>query len=227
MTGQALENRPHELVRSTEIDWTYLLERRPAVLRHSTDLPPYLLLPEVRALLRSMRHANTRLLFATLWHTGARISEALALTPASFHLDARGPYVSLTTLKQRGRPKKGVTKRPARMVPIEDTHYIDQLQTYLATHRPKPDERLFPITRQAADYRLRAAIGVFIAAGHALSVPVSCHTFRHSFAVNCVLHDTPLTALKGWLGHRHLETTAIYTEVIAVETAHFMRRIEF
>lgn len=33
--------------RPVQIDWTYLVKRRPAVLAHS-ELPPYLLLPVAR-----------------------------------------------------------------------------------------------------------------------------------------------------------------------------------
>lgn len=213
--------------RAANIDWAHLLKRRASVLAHSA-LPPYLLQPEVRALIGCLMHANHRLLFSTLWHTGARVSEVLALTAKSFVLDGHDSYVSLKTLKQRGRPRGGVVAAAARMVPIRDEAYIREIARYLATHRPKPGERLFPITRQAVDHRIRAAAAVFNNNGSAkLSVPVSAHTFRHSFAVNAVLHGVPLTVLQAWLGHKNLQTTAIYTQVLAGETGHLMAWVSF
>lgn len=96
------------------------MKRRPVVLKHTT-VPLYLLLPEVRTLLALALHANTHLLLNTLWHTGARISEALALTPSHFHLEGEHSYVSLAMLKGRGRPKTRCRGEAiARMVPIAD-----------------------------------------------------------------------------------------------------------
>lgn len=105
-----------------------------------------------------------------------------------------------------------------RMVPLRDPKYLDQLKVYFATERPKMDERLFPITRQAADARLRTIVRNYSKEHGALSIPISAHTFRHSFAVNCVLHGRPLPVLQGWLGHGHIESTVIYTQVLAAET---------
>ncbi len=47
------------------IDWPHLLKQCVAVLAHSS-LPPYMLLPEVRALLATVKHANHYLLLSTL-----------------------------------------------------------------------------------------------------------------------------------------------------------------
>jgi integrase len=41
------------------------------------------------------------MLLATLWNTGARINEALALTRSDFSLTPPYPFVQLATLKQR------------------------------------------------------------------------------------------------------------------------------
>lgn len=210
------------------IDWEYLVARRPVVLKHST-LPPYLLLPEIRKLLAVVKHANHHLLLSTLWHTGGRISEILALTPSSFDLDPRGSYVSLTTLKQRGRPRRGaLSQRPARMVPIVDPVYVRELETYFATYGLKRHERLWPITRHAAAKRLQvAAVELRDAGGPDLVGEISPHTFRHSFAVNAILHGVPLTVAQAWLGHANLSSTAIYTQVLAAETGHLMQVVEF
>jgi integrase len=214
--------------RGRAIDWDYLVARKPAVLKHST-LPPYLLLPEIRQLLAVVKHSNHHLLLSTLWHTGARVSELTALTPASFDLDPRGSFVSVSSLKQRGRPKRGaLSKRPARLVPITDPSYVRELESYFATHGLKREERIFPITRHAVAKRLQvAAQALKDAGGPDLVGAISPHTFRHSFAVNAILHGVPLTVVQAWLGHAHLSSTAIYTQVLAAETGHLMQWVEF
>lgn len=48
------------------------------------ELPKYLLAPEVSALLHYVPDLRRKMLLATLWNTGARINEALALTRGFF-----------------------------------------------------------------------------------------------------------------------------------------------
>ena len=203
-----------------DIDWPAVIARRRLVLDHEA-VPPYLVLPEVERLLTAARHDVDRLLIDTLWHTGARVSELLALTPRHFITPpgvSGEALVSLATLKRRGRPRK-TARAPRRLVPIADAAYLDRLARYCATHRP---QRLFAVTRHTVRNRIQR-----LAAGLELSFRPTPHTFRHAFAVNCVLHGVPLRILQGWLGHADLASTEIYTRVLATETVHFMRRVAF
>ncbi|MCD4578289.1 site-specific integrase, partial [Klebsiella pneumoniae] len=65
------------------------------------ELPKYLLAPEVSALLHYVPDLHRKMLLATLWNTGARINEVLALTRGDFSLAPPYPFVQLATLKQR------------------------------------------------------------------------------------------------------------------------------
>ncbi len=65
------------------------------------ELPKYLLAPEISALLHYVPDLHRKMLLATLWNTGARINEALALTRGDFSLAPPYPFVQLATLKQR------------------------------------------------------------------------------------------------------------------------------
>ena len=62
-------------------------------------MPSYLLKPEVLALLDADKHPTYRLILDLMWTTGARVSEVLALTPASFLDDGYDFGVILKTLK--------------------------------------------------------------------------------------------------------------------------------
>lgn len=205
-----------------EINWPVLLEQRAAVLQHS-DLPAYLLLPEIHQLINSARHENLVLMLDTLWHTGARISECLALTPASFATEVSQPYVSIATLKKRGRPSLKQRSLP-RLVPLTDRDYLRRVERYIHTQQLGRQQRLFPITRSAANKRLERLVERLPAP---LSIPISPHTMRHSFAINAVLHGTPLPVLQSWLGHSSIDSTLVYTQVLTLETFHLMQRIQF
>ena len=65
------------------------------------ELPKYLLAPEVSALLHYVPDLHRKMLLATLWNTGARINEALALTRGDFSLAP--PRSSSVPRKRPGR----------------------------------------------------------------------------------------------------------------------------
>ncbi|ENK9594201.1 tyrosine-type recombinase/integrase, partial [Escherichia coli] len=99
------------------------------------ELPRYLLAPEVSALLHYVPDLHRKMLLATLWNTGARINEALALTRSDFSLTPPYPFVQLATLKQRTeKAARTAGRMPAgqqthRLVPLSDAWYVSQLQT--------------------------------------------------------------------------------------------------
>ncbi|EPB1068945.1 tyrosine-type recombinase/integrase, partial [Escherichia coli] len=82
------------------IDYPAALALRQMSMVHD-ELPKYLLAPEVSALLHYVPDLRRKMLLATLWNTGARINEALALTRGDFSLTPPYPFVQLATLKQR------------------------------------------------------------------------------------------------------------------------------
>lgn len=216
---------PVELWRGrVEINWPYLVERRPLTLQLHPELPPYLLLPEVHQLLDAATHPRDHLLASLLWHTGARISEALAITPDHLKLqDQWSSGVLLDQLKKRGRPrqaKRQILRK--RWVPITDERFILELQRYMEGQGIRAGERLFPFTRQWGYKRITN-----LAARVDSLVDVHPHTLRHSFACNAILHGQPLTVVRDWLGHSDIQQTEIYTRVLATETNHLMRYMAF
>ena len=82
------------------IDYPAALALRQMSMVHD-ELPKYLLAPEVSALLHYVPDLRRKMLLATLWNTGARINEALALTRGDFSLAPPYPFVQLATLKLR------------------------------------------------------------------------------------------------------------------------------
>jgi integrase len=123
-------------------------------------LPKYLLAPEVAVLLHYLPDERQRMLFATLWNTGARITEALTITPEDLQLDGPRPCIRLRTLKQRqrGRGRPSADEKIARIVPLLDAAYVDQLRRYLATFRTGRRRPLFAVSRKTAWLWMQQAI---------------------------------------------------------------------
>jgi integrase len=154
-------------IQRIEIDWDRLIAKRPLILKTVEQMPVYLLKPEVLGLLATEKHPTYRLILDLMWTTGARISEVLAPTPASFIEDGYGYGVVLTTLKQRpGRPKKRALARSVkRYVPIVDRQLQDRIQSYLYAGKCRKGERIFPMARQMVNRYIQALVE-WVGGGH-------------------------------------------------------------
>ncbi len=67
------------------------------------ELPRYLLAQVKRPAPLYVPDLHRKMLLATLWNTGARINEALALTRSDFSLTPPYPFVQLATLEAADR----------------------------------------------------------------------------------------------------------------------------
>ncbi len=212
-------------IQSVRIDWDRLIAKRPTVLQTIDAMPVYLLKPEILDLLDAEKHPTYRLILDLMWTTGARISEVLALKPDSFMDDGYDFGVILKTLKQRaGRPTKAALQRSAkRYVPIVDHTLEDRIQSYLYAGHFRKGERIFPMARQTVNRHIHALVE---RVGGAPFV-ISSHTFRHSFAIHLLLHGRPLKYVGQLLGHRSIDSTEIYTNVLTIDGGHFLEGVDF
>ncbi|WP_052130897.1 site-specific integrase [Erwinia typographi] len=191
------------------------------------DVPRYLLAPEVAVLLRCLPDLRQRMLIDTLWNTGARINEALALTPSDFFFNADMPFVRLRTLKQRAPRARGRPTReqrlevPFRALPLPDGDYVRRMQEFFATFRLMT-RRATPVWSVASQETprnwIRAAVRRAEQDGVIFSVrPVTPHTFRHSYAVHLLMNGVHIKQVQALMGHRRLENTEVYTRLFALD----------
>lgn len=89
-------------------DYESAVALRNLAAAYGTDMPRYLLAPEVAVLLSRVTDLRKRLFIDALWNTGGRLNEILPLTTGDFVLDdpltgapLSSPFVVLRTLKQR------------------------------------------------------------------------------------------------------------------------------
>jgi integrase/recombinase XerD len=146
-----------------------------------------------------------RAMLETLYATGLRVSELVALKLVEVSLD-------MGVVRIFGKGSK------ERMVPLGEES-ADWLTRYLAEARPallkgRTADAVFvtprgaPMTRQAfwALIRRHAARAI---PGRALSP----HTLRHAFATHLLNHGADLRVVQMLLGHADISTTQIYTHV--------------
>lgn len=178
-------------------------------------LPKALSIDEVRALLEAVpgdepSALRDRALLEFLYASGARISEALALTVDDV-LDENGRASSAVRVTGKGRKQ--------RIVPI-GSYAREALDAYLARARPAfamksistPSvflgSRGTPLSRQNAWLILRRA-----AERAGVSARISPHTLRHSFATHVLSGGADIRVVQELLGHASVSTTQIYTKV--------------
>ncbi|ECE0486509.1 phage integrase family protein [Salmonella enterica subsp. enterica] len=224
------------------IDYPAALALRQMAMQHD-DYPKYLLAPEISALLHYVPDLQRKTLFSTLWNSGARINEALALTRADFSLAPPYPFVQLATLKQRGeKAARTAGRAPAgvqthRLVPLSDPHFVAQLQMMVATLKIPLERRnkrtgktekarLWEITDRTVRTWLAEAVVAAADDGVTFSIPITPHTFRHSYAMHMLYAGIPLKVLQSLLGHKSISSTEVYTKVFALDVA-ARNRVQF
>ena len=146
-----------------------------------------------------------RAMLETLYATGLRVSELVALTVPQINLQAGAVRVV-------GKGNK------ERLVPLGE-EAIDWLQRYLREARPallrgQTTDALFPTARGAAMTRQAFWHNIKRYARDAgIETNLSPHTLRHAFATHLLNHGADLRVLQMLLGHADLSTTQIYTQV--------------
>ena len=169
-----------------------------------------------RPLAGRLRAARTSCLLETLYATGLRVSELVALPRSAAR--AREPVI--TVRGKGGRERLVPLGRPAlasmaRSLALQDLALQAEAQRAGAARSPSP--WLFPadsdsghLTRQAfaRDLKLVAA-----AAGLRLD-RISPHVLRHAFASHLLQNGADLRVVQELLGHADIATTQIYTHIL-------------
>jgi integrase/recombinase XerD len=147
-----------------------------------------------------------QVLWATMYNTGARVSEAIGITVADVVLEA-SPSVHL---HGKGRKDRTVPIWPATAA---------QIRRWMARIDASPSKPLFPavkggsLTRSGITDRLQRAMKT--AATKCASLAgrkVSPHTVRHATAMHLLQAGVDITLIALWLGHESPATTHIYVE---------------
>lgn len=147
-----------------------------------------------------------RVLIATLYNTGARVSEIIRVRRRDVMLD-RSPFVCL---HGKGRKERSVPLWRATAV---------ALRAWFAQLPESPEQPAFPnragraMTRSGVEDRLGAAVHASEQKCPTLrGRRVSPHIVRHTTAMHLLQAGVDITVIALWLGHESPSTTHLYVE---------------
>ena len=181
------------------------------VKRADRRLIGYLTRPEIEAILATPNTGNwggrrDYALLLTLYNTGARISETLALRQDHVVFGAS----SLVHFKGKGRKERSVPLWPKTSRTLRD---------WIEKRGANAERILFPnagggfLSTDGATYILRQAVQRAIPSCPSLKAKqVSPHVIRHSTAMHLLQSGVDMTVIALWLGHESLETTHGYVQ---------------
>ncbi|MBE6724060.1 MAG: site-specific integrase [Ruminococcaceae bacterium] len=150
-----------------------------------------------------MDHPVSYAIFMTMYYTGIREGELLALTPADIDFENSTLRVNKNYQRIKGEDIITTPKTPKsnRVISIPESlkvclrEYIDQC------YGLEPDDRLFPYTKHFLDYELKAGCdrsGV---------KRIRVHDLRHSHVAALIEMNIAPKLLQDRLGHEKIQTT--------------------
>lgn len=145
-------------------------------------------------------------LFATLYNTGARVSEITRLNVGDILLDRQ------CALHLHGKGRK------ERVIPLWKST-VKHIKNWLPCINSESQSPLFPnrmgsrISRSGVEHRLRVAIKTAAECCPSLVTRrISPHTLRHTTAMHLLQSGVDISVIALWLGHESVTTTHHYIE---------------
>jgi integrase/recombinase XerD len=166
---------------------------------------------------RSPRELRDRAILETLYATGIRAGELVALTPSDVDTTER----TLRVVLGKGRKGRAVplTHAAARTI----TAYLAHGRAPLLRHPSDPWLFVSDWGVQCRDSTLNVMIQTY-ARQAGLKKRVTCHTFRHSVATHLLKGRADIRHIQVLLGHRSLQSTERYTRVEIADLREVVRR---
>lgn len=192
-----LASNPVATIRTPKQD-----KRLPKFLQKE-DVDRLLNAPDVNTILG----ARDRAMLETLYSTGVRVSELVALQLGD--VDFVGECLHI---RGKGRKERITPIAPTALAAIR--RYLDMAGVALSNGQPAPERPLF-VNKHGSRLSTRSVRRkldkYLIQCG--LDPSISPHTLRHTFATHMLNNGADLRSVQELLGHRSISTTQIYTHV--------------
>lgn len=167
-------------------------------------LPVVLSRDEVHALLGALTNLKHRTILSVCYGAGLRVAEVTHLQVAD--IDSQRMMLRV----RRGKGRKD------RFVPLSPV-LLERLREYWRAYQPphwlfpgaEPDKPIHPRSVMRICARARKAAK--------LKKPATPHTLRHSYATHLLEAGINIRVIQRLLGHRNLNSTALYTHVSAAQ----------
>jgi integrase/recombinase XerD len=174
-------------------------------------LPYTLAVHEIEALFHAIDHSTplgmrNRAMLETLYSSGLRVSELITLKLSHIYFEDGFLRVVGKGEKERLVPIGQVALKYLRI-------YIQEVRCHQVI-QPKFENYVFLSNRGSGLTRVMVFLIIKeLVAKVGLKIPISPHTFRHSFATHLIEGGADLRAVQAMLGHESITTTEIYTHL--------------
>lgn len=181
-------------------DLDYLHIKLPKIAK-SKALPVVYSQEEVKRLLKTPKHIWERILYATAYDTGMRISELVNVRISDVDLDRRQIHIRESKYKKdryviiSSHLVRGIKKHLLLNTPVD----------YLFNH---PERKGIPMSKTRIRLILKEAVQQ---AG--INKKVCVHTFRHTFATHQLEAGQNIVSVKEAMGHAFLDATLVYLHI--------------
>jgi site-specific recombinase XerD len=169
-------------------------------------LPQTITIEQTVDILDSADSLRDRAVLETMYGTGCRVGELVAIRLIDFNLDGK-----IIRLFGKGRKE--------RIVPLSQGA-VDAIKKYVDSRNDR-SQYLFPSPNNKYEkdnfidnpITTRAMYNIVSKYGDANNVSMSPHKFRHSFATHLLSGDVDIRTIQQLLGHANINTTTIYAQV--------------
>ena len=168
--------------------------------RSELKLPVVLSMDEVERFFLALGSLKYRAIFMTAYAGGLRVSEVVSLRVTN--IDSERMVIRI--VQSKGRKDRYVMLSKRLLVVLREYWQAALPKDYLFPGR-KLGSHLAPNTVWGVCKRAMAESGI--------TKNIFTHTMRHSFATHLLENRTDLRTIQILLGHRNLNTTAVYTHV--------------
>ncbi len=174
-------------------------------------LPKFLDLQQIQKLLRTpdestLLGARDRAMLETLYSTGVRVSELVALNVGDLSTEA-----GQLRIRGKGRKERITPIGPTAMAAIK--RYLDMRQQ--DPRSAASDQQAMFVNKHGqrlSTRSVRRKLDKYLAAA-GLDPTISPHTLRHTFATHMLNNGADLRSVQELLGHQSLSTTQVYTHL--------------
>jgi site-specific recombinase XerD len=171
-------------------------------VRRGRPLPTALSREQVQRLFAQLEHAMDRALFLVILRWGLRGSEVAQLTLD--HLD--WDHQALHVVQGQGRKERRVSMSPDAVASVQQwlaQHPGAQAQGYVFWNRKRAQQ---PLSVKAIHKKMERY-------AKAAGITASCHSLRHTFASNLLEHGAEVVAIRAFLGHSQIASSARYAKL--------------
>ena len=171
--------------------------------REAQRLPTILSQGEVTRLLEAAPGLKWRTALSVAYGAGLRASEVVALKVGDIHSER----MRIRVEQGKGRRDRDALLSPQLLAMLRDWWRVAKPAVWLFPNRLSAFEHVTPRSLNRAFHVAARQAGI--------TKPVCLHTLRHCFATHLLEQRVDVRAIQVLLGHKKLETTAVYTHVAA------------